>query len=372
MGLELLNSELRKDSPTSTHADNAEELRESALSAVEILDNLLNYEKLDSGAMVLELKSIFGCKFVQRKVRPFQQQARSKDIDLQIATTEFDLTHWWVNADHVKLGQVLSNFLSNSIKFSPIGGSVAVHMKVLNRDDGDWFRVEVQDSGHGISAENQLRVFKDVVQFHANAQQRGGGSGLGLWISRKIAELHGGRVGLRSAGEGHGCTFFVELPAFSTPLERGTSEEQDLSPQLQVAEPGLAMDSMQVLVVDDSRLNRKMLNRMLTSMGHTCDEAEDGQMAVERWKQAEDSDAPYKAILMDEQMPNMTGSQATVELRRLGYQGLILGLTGNTLPEEVAAFIACGANEVLSKPTEGKHIRAALRRHEKSENRCVD
>jgi signal transduction histidine kinase len=102
----------------------------------------------------------------------------------------------------------LRNFVSNAIKFTPPNGKVSINMKILRYDSeeagSEMLQVEVVDSGHGISLENQRKVFNEIVQFHANTQQGGGGSGLGLWISKKIVDLHGGRVGLFSEGEGTG------------------------------------------------------------------------------------------------------------------------------------------------------------------------
>ena len=109
---------------------------------------------------------------------------------------------------------------------------------LITTDVKDVLRIEVRDSGYGIAPENQHKVFNEIVQFHANTQQGGGGSGLGLWISKKIVELHGGRVGLVSEGEGRGCTFFCELPLFEVEEAPREVAEEFLEPQV----PSLASD----------------------------------------------------------------------------------------------------------------------------------
>ena len=142
-----------------------------------------------------------------------------------------------VEVDESKIAQVIRNFISNAIKFTPAGGEVTVNLtyvtnqRLLSSDIKNWLRLEVTDTGHGIAPENQHKVFNQIVQFHANKQQGGGGSGIGLWISKKIVELHGGKVGLFSEGEGKGCTFYLELPLHDViEVPHSSAEEDFLDP----------------------------------------------------------------------------------------------------------------------------------------------
>ena len=194
-----------------------------------------------------------------------------------------------------------------------------------------WLRISVIDSGYGLSKENQVKLFKEVVQFNANAQQGGGGSGLGLWLTKKIVDLHGGRVGVYSEGEGKGSTFFMEIPIAKTePVEEAVSSHipiSNLEPIVEASPSSLKnrmcksvkpfasekaarlMDSvveesefkiLNVLVVDDSALNRKMTSKVLSSLGHNTAEADDGRDAVAKIAGTIlDGSPPFDVILMD-------------------------------------------------------------------------
>ena len=161
-------------------------------------------------------------------------------------------------------------------------------------------------------------------------------------------ELHGGKVGLESV-EGQGSTFFFEIPLIKGDVDsfQDASRRCQLSQVITPLASVSARKTMLVLLVDDSALNRKMMNRLMVSKGHTCTEAEDGIDAV---KLMSTGVVHFDLILMDNVMPNMSGPLATKAIRSLGFKGLIFGVTGNALPEDIAKFIAHGADAVLLKP----------------------
>lgn len=197
------------------------------------------------------------------------------------------------------MNQVFRNLLSNAIKFTDSDDTVSVSAAV--RDN--YLRVEVKDSGPGLSLENQAKLFHNVVQFHAKAQQGGGGSGFGLWISKKIADLHGGEVGVHSDGEGKsvGSTFFFTVPLVTpetVPGDEVKTLEASLGEEL-VDEIGDT--KARILIVDDSPMNRKMLAKSLDAEGHTTYTAEDGDVAVHLVTMSLEENEPnrYEIILMD-------------------------------------------------------------------------
>jgi CheY-like chemotaxis protein len=254
---------------------------------------------------------------------------------------------------------------------------------------------------------------EQIVQFNPEVLQAGGGSGLGLWITKGIVDLHGGLISVYSAGEGHGCTFKLQIPMrrvsydhtnqeadaagpkhkeqskqyasesveATTDVDTGAACAASVTGAASVAggSAGVALDaeektgasdktthnhsaqevsqpaarsrpSYRLLVVDDSHLNRKMLVRVMTAQGHVCEEAEDGQQAVDRVKSLTAEDGSFDAILMDFMMPVLDGPSATKQIRALGYQGKIFGVTGNALRSDIDFFISSGANDVLVKP----------------------
>ena len=234
--------------------------------------------------------------------------------------------------------------------------------------------IVVTDSGVGISIENQARLFRDIVQFSPEKLQAGGGSGLGLWITGGIVDLHGGKISVHSEGEGTGTSFTVEIPmtqrrnkfpasnlplslrlptlilektlrqqmASVSPLNPHTFGNIDtipcslrsMSSELLLENSKRIIQHFDVLIVDDSRLNRKMLSKCLRSDGHSCTEAEDGFEAIkvveERMESVDRGESKmFDVILMDFIMPNLDGPGATRQIRAMGYTGPIFGVTGN-------------------------------------------
>ena len=395
----------------------------SFTAAVDILNDLLCYEKLESGILSLHREDVLITSFLSDCVLMFSAQARECGVTMTVITdvTEDNLSpysslqqHDSIFVDKFKMVQVIRNLISNALKFTPRGGTMTIEAKFLQGMDeindlafsnsvstakpswstssvgmGYRFRrkthhttgainvecksqtdgaestdgylvVVVTDSGAGISAENQKRLFKDIVQFSPEKLQAGGGSGLGLWITGGIVELHGGDISVFSEGEGTGCSFTVKIPmirshahnqqqqlehhAVSIYGGKGSCESALLiSPDsLPTSFPASLLHPspfrrgkvLHVLVVDDSRLNRKMLLKCLRTDGHRCTEAEDGLQAIERVKERMDlSNESYgktfDVILMDFIMPNMDGPTATKEIRSMNYLGAIFGVTGN-------------------------------------------
>jgi CheY-like chemotaxis protein len=245
--------------------------------------------------------------------------------------------------------------------------------------------IAVKDSGAGLSPQQLAEICAEGVQFNANELQAGQGSGLGLFISKGIAEQHGGKLVVESEGLGKGVTFTAELPLFrrrpvsesmrslasrrsrseSLNSERtsampmmnhissSTSSAHTVSIERAVAAAATAAGIVapcRLLVVDDSMLNRKMMIRLLSSKDHVCEQAEDGEAGIRKYLEMVERGEPPDAILMDYEMPVMNGPSATARLRELGCTCLIVGVTGNVLPHDRAFFIAHGANGVLPKP----------------------
>ena len=236
-------------------------------------------------------------------------------------------------------------------------------------------RIEIIDTGYGLSPENLRRVFNEIVQFNSGELQNGGGSGLSLWISKSLAEMHGGSVSAYSAGEGRGCTFTLELPAIFEPakmlsavISAGESDNNevpiresdehydeetssgDTIHDVMLSEAS-SLSNLDILIVDDVALTRKMMCRLLGSICKAVHDVSDGLLAVKYMKdKMNNSLALPDVILIDFIMPHMDGPTATKEIRTLGYKGLIIGVTGNALPADVAFFLAQGVDRVLVKP----------------------
>jgi len=209
-------------------------IEEATNVAVQTLDDMLTFDKIDEHKLVVELSEVNPVSLVKEALKPFELRARAQNISVSLECIGGENTERCsIKADRFKLSQVLRNLLSNACKFVPENnGTIHVVVETIhhnkhnnsnrNRSGASAFegsvamvRISVKDNGCGISKANQSRMFGQYVQFNAGELQQGKGSGLGLWISKSLIELHGGYIGVDSAGEGHGCTFFFELPLFT-------------------------------------------------------------------------------------------------------------------------------------------------------------
>jgi CheY-like chemotaxis protein len=225
-----------------------------------------------------------------------------------------------------------------------------------------FLTVAVTDSGPGLSKEQQKLLFREGVQFNPNELQAGQGSGLGLWITREIVCLHNGTIAARSEGLGKGSTFLLTLPVVlheppvvvDSPVPKPASPRAsngDESPQAgnRSASAVSSFESRErhVLVADDAASNRKLVCRLLRSKGFICHEAENGSECVQMIMAA---DYSYEFIVLDYEMPVLDGPSAARQLRENRSDVLIIGVTGNVLPEDQEFFLRQGANAVLPKP----------------------
>ena len=368
----------------------------NAKSAVEVLSDLLNFDKIEAGTLALELWQIPIWNLIEKSVETFSLVAENKNIDLQVQfgnnlTKVTQLSEETKSrimvGDAVRMVQVMRNLISNALKFTPHDGAVTIRATPSstkgqsNRSqsfvlaDGSkssfceagFLDISVQDTGAGMSEEQLSRLFNDGVQFNV-AQQGGGGSGLGLFISKGIVQQHGGSLTAASEGLGKGTEFHLRLPLYWSNL----SDENEDEDAVRTDAETISTDSIpippreqspecappvteRILVVDDSVSNRRLLCRLLERDGHVCVQAENGQEAVDLVRQSmagtEDGGMkPFDTILLDYEMPIMSGPEAAKVMRTNGCESLIVAITGNALAEDVKYFLQCGANAVLTKP----------------------
>ena len=347
-GLELLRATAMALSPDAL--DIIADMRGACAIAIDILNDLLTYEKLDSDLLVLEKSPCDLVELLRRSHNMFHIQAKYADVNM-LLEIEGAFETVIVDGDSTKLSQVFRNLISNALKFTPSGGSVTVKLSVL--DAVKRVRIEVQDTGAGMSREQRERLFQEVVQFNAKELQNGQGSGLGLFLSRKIIDMHDGTIGVDMGWEGPGSKFFVELPI--SDQQEGNKVARKLSFIYHNGEQSLLLAmqpcrKLRLLLVDDTAMIRKFHHRMLSTFNAECDEASDGREAVAKVKDLLDARTCYDGILMDSSMPFMGGLQATKMIRELGYTGKIFGVTGNAFQSDIDEFEAHGADEVLVKP----------------------
>lgn len=302
-------------------------IRQAGDVLLDVINDILDYSKLEAGAVTIE-----------RQPSSLPELMSSVDSIMAprafAAGLTFEISHpaVMVTVDAARLRQVLLNLVGNAIKFTRQGSvSVAAHLV------GNDLRIEVSDTGPGISTEQFSKLFRDFSQLDSSSTRAFGGTGLGLAICKRLAEAMGGTIGVTSE-VGHGSTFWVQLPVapVSDVVAAAVSAP---SPTARAAFSGT------VLVVDDNDVNRQVAGGLLRSLGLEVDCAADGQMALDRM-----AGRRYDLVLMDMQMPVLDGLAATQAARERGDTTPIVGLTANAFQSDRDACIAAGMNDHLAKP----------------------
>lgn len=342
----------------------------SAETLLRIIGDILDFSKIEAGKMEIEPVPIALEALVQSVTANFSGSASAKglvltcEIDPRIAPA--------YRADPVRVRQIVGNFLSNAIKFTERGG-VTVRVDWLGNESdtdaqgSDTLVISVIDTGIGISAQAQARLFQPFAQAEADTTRRFGGTGLGLAISRRIAELMGGSVEMESE-PGRGTTMRLKVL-----LPRANPDDvQDALESLRQA-PGFTpralptpeqaeQDGSLILLVDDHATNRQVIQRQLALAGYVSEVAEDGEEGLERWRTGR-----YGLVLTDVHMPKLDGYQLTQAIRDDERErGLpatpVVALTAAALKGEAEKCLAAGMDDYLAKPVSIAALGGCLQR----------
>jgi two-component system sensor histidine kinase EvgS len=320
---------------------------DSAIGLLELIGDILDISRIESGHITLQPVPTNLVELVRATVRVFEGNARAKGLYLHAALPTEPV---WVLADPLRLKQILSNLISNAIKFTD-RGEVQASLLIPPTDGGSSQSIDlsVRDTGIGISPVDQARLFNAFVQ--ADGPRARQGAGLGLVISRTFAELMGGNLSLQSVeGVGTKVQVSLQLPACPAP--------QPVQQHTPAAES--SSGPLNILVIDDYPANLLLLERQLHTLGHHVTLAENGQVALERWQAAR-----FDLVITDCSMPVMDGHELTRRIRSLeAERGLpacqILGVTANAQAEERDRCLASGMNECLFKPIGLRTLKAHL------------
>ncbi|MFZ5668160.1 MAG: ATP-binding protein [Pseudomonadota bacterium] len=313
-----------------------------------VINDVLDISKIEAGKLTLEVVDFPLVEKLHSLRQLWEPRAADKGIGLRL-----DLDPGLpaaVRGDPLRLQQILFNLLSNAVKFTD-AGEVVLKAAVDERADGPRLVFRVTDSGCGMSPETVERVFASFEQAHAYTTRRHGGTGLGLTISRRLAEMMGGSLGAAST-LGAGSTFTLEIPLIAAAAPVAPARESR-----QADEDGGR--PLSVLLAEDHEVNRRIVSLFLQPLGWRLAMAEDGEQAV-----AMAGAEPFDVILMDMQMPAMDGLAASRAIRAGGPNAgtPIVALTANALDHHRAAWDEVGAAAFLSKPIDPRELVATLAR----------
>jgi signal transduction histidine kinase/CheY-like chemotaxis protein len=333
---------------TEEQRDFTDTIRASGDALLTVINDILDFSKIEAGKMTIEHVP-FDLRTVMEEVADLlAARAFEKRLELTCAVPP-DVPAQLVGDPH-RLRQVLTNLLGNAVKFTE-SGSVALDAEVLEETDTHArTRITVRDTGIGIPKEHQALVFESFAQADGSTTRRYGGTGLGLTISRRLAELMGGRLKLESE-PGKGSAFSIEL-AFEKPAE--PSVVRPIAPERLVG--------LRVLVVDDHAVNRRILCEHLRSWGCRAEEASSGAQALAAL-QASMRDDPVGAVLLDMQMPELDGEATAALIKAIPrFADLPLVLLSSIGSRGTAQdLLAKGFAAALTKPVRHAHLLSALR-----------
>jgi PAS domain S-box-containing protein len=342
-------------SPEQRHR--AQTVRESAESLLTLINDILDFSKLDAGRLSLDRLDFEPAALVESAISLFGPRAAAKGIALA-SRPAGDLPAY-LKGDPGRIRQVLFNLVANAVKFTH-AGEVAIEMACQPLEGGAYeLRLEVADTGIGIAPEVQPALFSRFSQADSSTSRRYGGTGLGLAICKQLVELMGGRIGFASEpGRGSRFWFTVRCAAGEAP----SAAPAEAAPPL--------TRSLRVLVAEDNQINQLVVTAMLAKLGHQADVVGDGVEAVAAVQRV-----PYDLVLMDVQMPEMDGIDATRAIRRLPPPAgrlPVIALTANAMAGQREEYLAAGMTDHVAKPINLNDLQAAMARAVGAAGRTLD
>ena len=347
----------------SEQVEQVETIRKSGETLLAIINDILDYSKIEAGKLDLQ-KAPFDLRANIRGVLDlFAAQAQSKQIELRLEAA--DAVPSWVEADETRVRQILINLVGNALKFTE-QGTIRIKVALAKEPSGvvpappavgesTSLELSVIDTGIGIALEQQDRLFEVFSQADSSVARRYGGTGLGLAISRRLVQHMGGEIWTESQlGKGSRFTFTLPIRTVETPDHAASGDRTSFDPDLAERLP------FRILVADDNGVNQRIAVAMLERLGYRADVAGDGSEVLSALEQRS-----YDVILMDVQMPEIDGLEATVQIRRRwpqDRQPRIIAMTAHVLQEKREACRRAGMDDFVSKPVTLPMLQAALER----------
>ncbi len=341
------------DTPlTDDQRDIARTIRDSGESLLTIINDILDFSKIEAGKLEVERQPFVLHDCVNSALELVRHRAGEKGLTLVVdIAPEVPRT---VLGDSTRLRQILLNLMSNALKFTAKG---EVRLKV-GKGDNDELHFAVKDSGIGLSSAGMAKLFQSFSQAEASTTRQYGGTGLGLVISKRLAEIMGGSMTAESEGQGMGCTFRFHIRAeavAATNESAKTSAKVALDPQMATHYP------LRILLAEDNLVNQKIELRLLSQRGYSAEVVANGQLALDRI-----AERTYDVVLMDVQMPEMDGLEASRRVTSrwplASERPRIIAMTANAMQGDREACLAAGMDDYVTKPIRVDSLVQALLR----------
>jgi len=331
-------------------------IRRNTESLLQVVSDVLDLSKIEAEVVEVQREPCSPLSLAAEVAAAVRIRAEAKGLVLHVEPS--DSVPDVIYTDPARLRQILLNLADNAVKFTASGKvSLVVGSRV---DQGGETRVTfaVVDTGVGMTAEQAAAVFEPFVQCHEEPPRRGGSAGLGLAISERLAGLLGGRIVVHTAPQA-GCTFELVLPvgepagpAAAAPSVSSSPRTADHSTEQRPSR----LEGLRILLAEDCRDNQRLVSHLLRKAGIEVVLAQNGQAAVESARRAQGEGRPFDLILMDIQMPELDGLEATAQLRDEGYSGAIVALTAYALSDDRRRCLEAGCNDYLTKPIRRDHL----------------
>jgi signal transduction histidine kinase/CheY-like chemotaxis protein len=333
--------------------------RNSANSLLAQVNDVLDFAKIDSNQIAFENTSFEINELLENCVDVFDISAKEKSVELHanFKATE-NLT---IISDPTRIRQIYANLIINAIKFTAKGKVQVSSALKYSSGHKAFLLLDIKDSGIGVSEQQKQNLFLPFRQADVSTTRKYGGTGLGLSISQSLAKLMNGNITVQST-EGKGSTFTVEI---EVELQQGLDIDSETN-QEQIPKVEKDISQLKVLVVEDNEINQIVVSEMLKIRGIHHDLASDGLEALEKLNSEALKNSFYDVILMDCQMPNMDGYQATESIRKMDSpiaQISIVALTANAMKGDKEKCLASGMNDYIAKPIEQELLYSVLEKY---------